>query len=150
MMVPHEIYIYVTDPTWFHNGWKVYKVKRLCICFRDNTAFVWQLLYSGHLEVYKVQMHNFGKGPPKDFLNEILFHSIQWFWERFSKISNFHSVRNLGGHLEWWARSLDTIFIVIVISTKKLPLLLNHWIQKYHDIWWWKSWHGTVTKKLWG
>jgi len=37
----------------------------------------------------------------KDFMIQISFHSSQWIWRRFSKISNFQPTRKFGVHLEW-------------------------------------------------
>jgi hypothetical protein len=33
----------------------------------------------------KYNRHNFWSGPPKDYLDQIWFHSIKWFWRRILK-----------------------------------------------------------------
>jgi len=45
----------------------------------------------------------------KDFMIQISFHSSQWIWRRFSKISNFQPTRKFGVHLEWQVRSPNLI-----------------------------------------
>ena len=39
----------------------------------------------------RVNRHNFGRGPTKNYLDQIWSHSMQWFWRKiwFSKIYNF-------------------------------------------------------------
>lgn len=53
--------------------------------------------------------HNFGRRTLKDFMIQISFHSSQWIWRRFSKISNSQPTRKFGVHLEWRVRSPDLI-----------------------------------------
>ena len=47
-------------------------------------------------------------GENHNFSIQISFHSIHWFWRRFSKISNFHSIRSLDSYFRWQVQSLDT------------------------------------------
>jgi len=58
----------------------------------------------------KVNGYNFGRGPFKDYLDQIWLHSILWFWRRFSKISNLSSNKKPWKPFWLWSKVIGQNF----------------------------------------